>query len=100
MVVENVANHAELTNKLDLRHLVYVIVLYSKWRDKLQIDIRGCTERRFPGCVNMGWKNCALLLAVGKQNAICLSNFTQPGKSLLVQPCRSDVVSKVVPNIG
>ena len=35
----------------------------------------------------MGWKNCVLLPAVGEQNANYSSNFTQPGKSLLEQPC-------------
>ena len=49
---------------------------------------QGCTKRLFPGCVNMGWKNCALLPAVGKQNPTFSPNFTQPGKSLFVQPCR------------
>ena len=52
-------------------------------------DVQGCTKRLFPGWVNMGWKNCALLPAVGKQNATFESNFTQPWKSLLVQPCKS-----------
>ena len=33
-------------------------------------------------------KNCVLLPAVGKQNATFSPNFTQPGKVLLVQPCR------------
>ena len=54
---------------------------------QLTTDIQGCTKRHFPGCVNMGWKNCVLLPAIGRQNATYSSNFTQPGKSLLVQPC-------------
>ena len=33
-------------------------------------------------------KNCILLPAVSKQSATFSSNFTQHGKSLLVQPCR------------
>ena len=53
----------------------------------LLLEVQGCTKRLFPGCVNMGWKNCALLPAAGKQNATYWSNYTQPGKSLLVQPC-------------
>ena len=51
--------------------------------------IQGCTKRLFPGCVKMGWKNCVLLPAVGKQNATFSPNFTKPGKSLLEVPCTS-----------
>ena len=36
----------------------------------------------------MGEKNCALLPALGKQNATYSPCFTQPGKSLLLQPCK------------
>ena len=49
----------------------------------------GCTKKMFPGCVNMEWKNCVLLLSVGKQTATFPPNFTQPGKVLLVQPCKA-----------
>ena len=50
--------------------------------------VQGCTKKLFPGCVNMGEKNCALLPALGKQNATYSPCFTQPGKSLLLQPCK------------
>ena len=50
---------------------------------------QGCTKRLFPGCVNMGQKNCALMPVEGKQNSTYSSKFTQPGKSILGQPCMS-----------
>ena len=37
--------------------------------------LQGCTKSVFPGCVNMGSNNCALLPAVGKQNVTYSSTF-------------------------
>ena len=52
-------------------------------------DIQGYSKRWAPGCVNMRWKNCALLPAVGKQTATFSPYFTQPGVHLLEIPCTS-----------
>ena len=49
--------------------------------------LQGTSERLFPGCENMWWKNCVCLPEVGKQNATFSPDFTQPGKSLLEVPC-------------
>ena len=46
--------------------------------DGLQLDLKAL--------VNKG-KICVFLPAEGKLNATFPPNFTQPGKSLLVQPC-------------
>ena len=53
------------------------------------ISVKSMVVRHFPGCVHMDWKNRVLLPAVGsKQNVTFLPTFTQPGRALLVQPCR------------
>ena len=57
------------------------VVRYMMW------NVQGSAKRLFPGCVNNVQKNCAILPAVGKQNATYSSKFTKPGKGLLVQPC-------------
>lgn len=51
----------------------------------LCLILQGCTKRTLPGCVDMGYKYCILL--VGKQKATLSANFSQPGKVLLVPPC-------------
>ena len=49
--------------------------------------VQRCTITTFPGWVNMGWKNCALLPVVGKQNTTFSLNVTHPRNVPLVQPC-------------
>ena len=53
------------------------------WAASATKKIQGCTKRPFPGCVSLGWKNCVLLPAAGKQNA----TYSSIWKNLLVQPC-------------
>ena len=48
--------------------------------------IQGISKRWAPGCVKMRGKSCALLPAVGKQNATFSPYFTQPGANLLEIP--------------
>ena len=62
-------------------HVIHVQIAYG-W------CLQGASKRLFPGCENVGWKNCVLLPAVGKQNATFSPNFTQPGKRSLEVPCR------------
>ena len=49
--------------------------------------VQGTSKRLFPGCENVGWKNCVLLPAVGKQNATFSPKLTQPGKRSLEVLC-------------
>ena len=91
-----------LRNRSDRQNLLFLLLLKpppepaaqdgehegGRWREEVDLalagpptglgwaTVQGCTKRHFPGCVNMGWKN-----------ATFSSNFTQPGKRLLVQPC-------------
>ena len=44
----------------------------------------------------MGWKNCVLLPAIGKQNATFSPNFTQPGKRSLEVSCTCNQASLTV----
>ena len=53
--------------------------------------IQGVSKRWVPSCEKIRWSSCVLLPAVGKQNATFSSHFTQPGKSLLVQPCTTSI---------
>ena len=48
----------------------------------------GLFLKALPRLCEYGVKNSVLLPAVDKQNATYSSNFTQPGKSLFLQPCR------------
>ena len=54
---------------------------------KVNISTTGLPEKALPKLCEYVVKNCILLPAVGKQNATFSPNFTNPGKSLLVQPC-------------
>ena len=56
-------------------------------------SLQGTPKKLFPGCVNIGWKSCCFLPAVGKQNATRSPNFTQPGKGFLEVPCTGVVIS-------
>ena len=65
---------------------------------RVNFSLQGMSERLFPIWENMWWKNCVFLPAEGKQNATFLSDFAQPGKSLLEIPCtkllRSDLLDR------
>ena len=62
-----------------VHHVSRLIRNQTNWR---RVTVQGTSKRLFPGCENVGWKNCVLLPAVGKQNATFSPNFTKPGKSL------------------
>ena len=61
---------------------------HSPWfPPSLRWTIQGCTKRLFPGFVKLGEKVAFCLPNAGRRTQFFHLIFTQPGKSLLVQPC-------------
>ena len=55
----------------------------------VKLKVQGSAERIYQGCVNMTWNQCARpqhLLQAGRHKFS--PSLTQPGKSLLVEPCK------------
>ena len=51
-------------------------------------QVEGCNKRLFLGCVKLGKKKLRFLPTAGRRRQFLHPKFTQPGKSLIVQPCR------------
>ena len=60
--------------------------------------LQGCTKRLFPGCIKdyreIWWISCVLFTYCKEESTIFHPIFTQPGKSLLEQPCIYSKVSR------
>ena len=50
--------------------------------------VQGCTKRLFPGLEKLGEKVAFFLPTAGRRTQFFHLIFTQPGKGLLVQPCK------------
>ena len=52
------------------------------------LQVQGTSKERFPGCVKLGEKYAICLPTAGRRTQFFHPIFTQPGKIILVQPCK------------
>ena len=55
--------------------------------DQVFLHVQGSAKRRRPGLVNIRRENCVLLPAAGWRTQFFHLIFTNPGRSLLAEPC-------------